>query len=242
MYKNYRFEFKYELDPKKAYFIEKDVKRFGMRPDLNISSGNGEYFVTSLYYDSYDLSDYQDKAGGFLKRKKFRVRIYEPYLDKSSFVWVEIKDRFGSQNLKTRIKLSRLEFGQFLKDGARTLLLKKWNDDELAKKNEILWNFIKSSVKPKVLVCYKRKAFTDDFGKIRITFDSDLEACKKLDFIYTALMTPVNPDKLVMEIKYSHIGPQWFKTIVEKYDLKADTYSKYEKSLETLHRFNPLLR
>lgn len=242
MSKIYRFEFKYELDPKKAYFIEKDIKRFGMKPDLNIISGDGEYFVTSLYYDSYDLSDYQDKAGGFLKRKKFRVRIYESHLDKSDFVWLEIKNRFGSQNLKTRIKLSKLEFGQFLKDGARTLLLKKWDNNESVKKNEILWNFIKSSVKPKVLVRYKRKAFVDDLGKIRITFDFNLEACKKLDFSYTALMTPVNPNKLVMEVKYNHIMPPWFKTIVEKYDLKADTYSKYEKSLETLHRFNPLLR
>ena len=41
-----------------------------MRPDANIISGNGEYFVTSLYYDSYDLSDYHDKIGGFIKRKK----------------------------------------------------------------------------------------------------------------------------------------------------------------------------
>ena len=242
MDKTYRFEFKYELDPKKAYFIEKDIKRFGLRPDLNISSGNGEYFVTSLYYDSYDLSDYQDKAGGFLKRKKFRVRIYEPHLDKSSFIWLEVKNRFGSQNLKTRIKLSKPEFNQFLKDGARALLAKKWNDGELAKKNEILWNFIKSSVKPKVLVRYKRRAFVDDLGKIRITFDSGLETCKKPDFGYTALMTRVSPNKLVMEVKYSHVMPQWFKTIVEKYDLKADTYSKYEKSLEVLHRYNPLLR
>ncbi len=213
-----------------------------MKPDLNIISGDGEYFVTSLYYDSYDLSDYQDKAGGFLKRKKFRVRIYEPHLDKSSFVWVEIKNRFGSQNLKTRIKLSRLEFDQFLKNGARTLLLKKWDNGELAKKNEILWNFIKSSVKPKVLVRYKRKAFVDDLENIRITFDSDLETCKKLDFNYTAWMVPVSPRKLVVEVKYDYIMPYWFRALVEKYDLKADTYSKYEKSLEVLHRYNPLLR
>ncbi|MEK7507176.1 MAG: polyphosphate polymerase domain-containing protein [Patescibacteria group bacterium] len=242
MSKTYRFEFKYELNPKQAYFIEKDIKRFGMKPDLNIISGDGEYFVTSLYYDSYDLSDYQDKAGGFLKRKKFRVRIYEPHLDKSSFVWVEIKNRFGSQNLKTRIKLSRLEFDQFLKNGARTLLLKKWDNGELAKKNEILWNFIKSSVKPKVLVRYKRKAFVDDLENIRITFDSDLETCKKLDFNYTAWMVPVSPRKLVVEVKYDYIMPYWFRALVEKYDLKADTYSKYEKSLEVLHRYNPLLR
>lgn len=242
MSKIYRFEFKYELDPKRAYFIEKDIKRFGMKLDTNIISGNGEYFVTSLYYDSYDLSDYQDKAGGFLKRKKFRVRIYESHLDKSDFLWLEIKNRFGSQNLKTRIKLSKLEFDQFLKDGARTLLAKKWADGDLGKKNEILWNFIKSSVKPKIIVRYKRRAFVNDSEDIRITFDSDLETCKKLDFGYTALMTPVNPSKLVMELKCGNIMPYWFKMMVEKYDLKADTYSKYEKSLETLHRYNPLLR
>ena len=241
MSKTYRFEFKYEINPRQAYFIEKAIKKFGMRPDANIISGNGEYFVTSLYYDSYDLSDYHDKIGGFIKRKKIRARIYEPYLDKSGFVWLEIKHRFGSQNTKTRVKLSRPEFDRFIRDRNSALLLKDWGKN-IDKKNIILWNFIKTSVKPIVAVRYKRKAFMNDIGDLRITFDSDLETCPKTDLNCVLPMVPVNSGGLVMEVKFCYLMPSWLRVIIQDYGLKADTYSKYIKSLDTLYRHNPLLR
>lgn len=240
MSKTYRFEFKYQVDRRTAYFIEQEIQKFGMQPDGSTEDGN--YFVTSLYYDSPSLSDYHDKTGGFLIRKKFRLRIYEPYLNNSDKIWLEIKNRFGAKNSKTRILLSREELESLISDGGRVLLEKKWHDGELAKKNEILWHLIKSSAKPKIIVRYKRKAYLSEMDNIRVTFDSELEACKKGDFGYTALMVPVNPDKLVMEVKFGFLMPYWFRSIVQRYELKADTYSKYEKSLEALHRYNPLLR
>lgn len=241
MSKIYRFEFKYEISPRQAYWIERDIKKFGMKPDTNIDSGTGEYFVTSLYYDSYDLLDYSDKAAGFIKRKKIRARIYEPYLDKSDFVWLEIKHRFGSQNTKTRTKLSRLEFDSFIGDRNRTLLLKDWAGN-IDKKNDILWNFIKTSVKPKIAVRYKRKALLNDIGDLRITFDSNLETCQKTDLNCVQPMLSVNSGRLVMEVKFCYLMPGWLRVVIEDYGLKADTYSKYEKSLEALNRYNPLLR
>jgi len=240
MSKTYRFEFKYQMDRRTAYFIEQEIQKFGMRPDLAAEDGN--YYVTSLYYDSSDLSDYHDKAGGFPVRKKFRLRIYEPFLNNSEKIWLEIKNRFGQKNSKTRILLTKDELNSLISDGGRVLLERRWHESELAKKNEILWQLIKSGAKPKIVVRYKRKAYLSEMDSIRITFDSDLETCKKRDFGYTMLMVPVNPDKLVMEVKFAFLMPHWFKSIIQRYDLKADTYSKYEKSLEALHRYNPILR
>ena len=240
MAKNYRFEFKYQLDRRTAYFIEQEIQKFGMQPDLAAEDGN--YYVTSLYYDSPNLSDYHDKTGGFMIRKKFRLRIYEPFLHKSDKIWLEIKNRFGQKNSKTRILLTREELNSLISDGGRVLLEKKWQDGEKTKKNEILWHLIKSGAKPKIVVRYKRKAYLNEFENIRITFDSELEACTKRDFGYTMLMVPVNPDKIVMEVKFSFLMPHWFKSVVQRYELTADTYSKYEKSLEVIHRYNPILR
>ncbi len=237
----YRFEFKYDINPRQAYLIERDIKKFGMKPDPNIVSGTGEYFVTSLYYDSHDLSDYRDKAGGFIKRKKIRARIYEPYLAKSDFVWLEIKHRFGPKNSKTRVKLSRPEFDRFIVDRDGVLLFKDWGED-IDKKNDILWNFIKTSVKPKIAVRYKRRAFMNDVGDLRITFDSNLETCPKTDLNCVQPMVSVNSGRLAMEIKFCYLIPSWLKVIIEDYGLKTDTYSKYEKSSEAIYRYNPLLR
>jgi len=242
MSKIYRFEFKYEIDSRQAYFIEKDIKKFGMKPDLNILTGDGEYTVTSLYWDSHNFSDYGDKTGGLQKRKKFRLRIYEPYLDKSEFVWLEIKNRFGSQNTKSRVRLSRSEFNKLVNFNVKMLIEREWNYKDLSKKDEILRNLIKSSIKPKVVVRYRRKAFVNDQEDVRITFDHGLEASTGLNLNDPVRMVNVNPHKLVMEVKFCYIMPYWFKDIIKAYGLKADTYSKYEKSLEALHRYNPLTR
>jgi len=240
--KKFRFEFKYELDPNTAYLIERDIVRYGMRADPNISSPNGEYFVTSLYYDSYDLSDYRDKTDGLISRKKFRLRVYKPTIGESQTVWLEIKNKHKQENFKTRILLTNSEFEDFFMRGSSSLVERKWTEKEMGKKDEILWNAIKNSIKPSVTVRYKRKAYLNELQNLRVTFDSNLETCKGHNFMYNSFMKPVNRGKMVMEVKFKYLLPFWLKKIIATHSLKADTYSKYEKSVEVLHRFNPLSR
>ena len=54
---------------------------------------DGRYFVRSLYLDDIMLSDYSQKADGWNRRRKYRIRIYD--LD-DSLVKFEIKDKFDS--------------------------------------------------------------------------------------------------------------------------------------------------
>lgn len=240
--KIFRYEFKYQMDAETAHLIEKEILRRKMIPDGNSNAKNGEYFVTSLYFDSYDFSDYRDKAGGFARRKKIRVRGYQANIEDSDKIWLEIKNKFIQKNSKTRILLSRDEFEKFLRYGASALLEKQAEYGKANPKNEILWHFIKGSLKPQIIVRYKRKAFLNDLGNIRITFDSNLETCKRWVLGYNSPVIPVNKNIVIMEVKYSHLLPNWLKMIIQKYELKADTYSKYEKSLEVFHKYNPLLR
>ena len=82
----------------------------------------------------------------------------------------------------------------------------------------------------------------NDIGDLRITFDSDLETCPKTDLNCVLPMVPVNSGGLVMEVKFCYLMPSWLRVIIQDYGLKADTYSKYIKSSDTLYRHNPLLR
>ena len=76
-----RYEFKYQITPTVAEAIRARLLRFGMQPDPESTKYPGNiYPVTSLYFDTPNLDDYHDKAGGLLRRKKIRVRIYAPYL------------------------------------------------------------------------------------------------------------------------------------------------------------------
>lgn len=237
----YRFEVKYEIPTRIIGRLEADIKNFGMDLDKNCLI-NGGYHVASLYFDSYDFSNYQDKAGGFLKRKKLRARIYESYLDKSEVVWFEIKKKYDIKNTKIRLKLNREEWERFIKKGPSALLTMDRGGDELKAKNEIFSDLIGFSLKPKVVVRYWRRALLNKFKDLRITFDSNLAACKKTDLGYNGFATQVNKNMAVMEVKYNHIMPFWLKEIIKNYNLKRDAYSKYALSLEALYRHNPLSR
>ena len=117
-----RFEFKYFVTPQTAKLIELELKNFGMKLDApGVLLGDG-YYVTSLYFDSYDFKDYQDKCGGFKKRKKIRARIYELFLDKSASVLLEIKKKTGERIEKIQLKLSREEWRQVMDRGGLALM------------------------------------------------------------------------------------------------------------------------
>lgn len=238
----YKFEFKYELRPFEAELIEAEIKKFGMEPDRNADGSSESYFVSSLYFDSFDLFDYQEKAAGFLKKKKVRARIYEPFLDKSRYVWLEVKHRHDSKTFKNRVKITREEWERFNKEGVSFLLKKEWEDGQLKDKNSFLESLVRFSAKPKVFIRYLRKPFLNETEDLRINFDYGLEACRKGDLGYNSFMTPVNRGIVIMEVKLQYLMPHWLGRTIRKYGLRKDAISKYGRSVEALNRLNPIPR
>lgn len=242
----YRFEFKYLITPQTAGFIERELKHFGMELDApSVLLGDG-YYVTSLYFDSYDFSDYQDKCGGFKERKKIRARIYEPFLDKSSSVRLELKRKIGEKVVKTQLKLNREEWGKFMDRGVSALMHFERYGLQNEAKNEIVRNMIIFSVKPKIVVRYKRKPYIASTGSVlRVTFDSRLEACRKTNLDRSIFMTPIdeiNEKGIILEVKSNYAIPQWLGRIIKDYNLKNDAISKYAYGIEAVFRHNPLYR
>jgi len=239
---NYRFEFKYPISPNEIKSLEDELKKFGMRPDSSTEAFGGNYWVTSLYFDSYDFIDYQEKAGGFLERKKIRARIYEPFLDKSESVWLELKEKHDAKILKTRLKLNREEWKDFVERGTVALTdVKRDGEAERARK-KILYAIIAFSAKPRVIVRYRRKSLISASNAIRITFDSELEACRKSNFDYNGFMTPANRGGAILEIKSVGALPEWLGDIIMRHELKRDALSKYAYAVEAVYQYNPLPR
>lgn len=242
----YRFEFKYFVTPLVARSIEKELKRFSMKLDpSSVLLGDG-YYVTSLYFDSYDFKDYQDKCGGFKKRKKIRARIYEPYLNKSSSVMLELKKKDGEKIGKTQLKLSRGEWQNFIDKGVSSLLVLGRRGLESEHKEELIRNIIISAAKPKVVIRYKRKPYiAATSSALRITFDSCLEACLTTNLDRNIFMTPIdeiNKRGIILEVKSNYAMPQWLGRIIKDFNLKNDAISKYAYGVEAVFKHNPLFR
>src|SRR3989344_9395414 len=73
-HKKIRHEFKYILTPHQARLIEEYIERRHLSTDEYAK--NGEYFITSLYFDTPGLRDYHEKLAGLNRRHKLRARIY----------------------------------------------------------------------------------------------------------------------------------------------------------------------
>jgi len=237
-----RFEFKYQMTESTATEIAKYIQKFGMQTDKHVSEQDGSYVVTSLYFDSFRLSDYVEKSAGMIHRKKIRMRIYEPYLKNSEHVFFEIKHKHDMTNNKTKIVLSRQEAEDLMKYGTSVLVSRQWQPGEEAIRNRLLHFMIREPVKPNLMVRYKRQPFMNYDKSLRITFDSKIEACLQRNLDENKFMEQVNRGVVVMEVKFAYTLPFWLKSVIVKHNLKRDAYSKYAHSLEQIYKYNPLLR
>src|SRR3989344_5944188 len=101
-----RFEFKYVLNPLTAMQVRDFVETVGLSLDTNTPTN--PYTVTSLYFDSFGLDDYYDKAGGFIDRKKVRIRAYADTLHRDAFeLYFEVKNKHDMFISKDRVAISK---------------------------------------------------------------------------------------------------------------------------------------
>lgn len=236
-----RFEFKYALDSVTAIEAKNFVGRL-MKPDPHAK--NGFYTVTSLYFDTPLLSDYYDKSGGFLARKKLRARIYEPYLTETTdTVWLEIKRKFNMSFVKSRVPLSRTEWDDLLA-GKFTRLLSQTRTPEAQKTlEEFIWDISTEGRQPLFFIRYKRYPFlAKDNSSCRITFDEHIETWHQGSLRKPLRTELVRPRTSVMEVKFTESLPAWFGILRRQLHLTRVSFSKYAISVDALNKYNPLPR
>lgn len=235
-----RFEFKYPIPDSKVKFVVEELKKYGMKVDPYAFSEDGSYIVNSIYFDSWGFADYLDKMGGFLSRRKIRLRAYEDKINSDTKkIWLEIKNKHNMMINKERVVLSYNDcsdlIGSFLVISKNSYLHK----DSVFKK--AVTHILMEGLSPKIAVRYKRKPLVfDGLGYFRITFDSDIEACKIYGLTYNDKMLSVAKGVTVMELKYDKFVPKWFSSVVKKFDLERDTFSKYALSVDKVNKYKPL--
>src|SRR5574344_2066285 len=95
----FRHEYKYTINLSELLNIKSKLQNI-MKVDRNIKG----YMVRSLYFDSVDDIDLNEKLIGTINRKKIRLRIYDPNMD---YVKLEIKNKFDVHQLKESIIINK---------------------------------------------------------------------------------------------------------------------------------------
>ena len=228
-----RFELKYYLTLKKAEEFGNDISKYLLTDSYGDENGN--YAVTSLYYDSPQYDFYWQKKEGIKFRRKLRIRYYESQqiLKDNSKVFLEIKQRLDKVTQKRRIMLTLKEaiaLAQF-KLAPKSLLA----EDSLISQEiqSMSWQY---NLQPSTVVSYFRQAFVGsdyDLG-LRLTFDTNLRyRSNDLDLKSKSLGKYLFPiDMVVMEIKANDRVPYWLSELVAKHNLRLIRVSKYCQSID----------
>jgi len=235
--KKIRHEFKYILKEKDARAIEIYLNKLGIKKD---SAQEGEYPVTSLYFDTPILEDYRDKLSGLKHRKKLRARIHAYNFDnKNHSVWLETKEKHDMNIFKKRAMISNDEWNMFSDDLYFKVNKISKTDNKLKRFSYL---FLRKNYKPHIVVRYFRKAYVGNFiSDFRVTFDSNIEACNWVNFKYNN-MVPISRGNVVLEVKFYGAMCWWFKDMVNRFNLSRSAFSKYTNSIDVLKSYNPVAR
>lgn len=186
-------------------------------------SENGEYRVTSVYFDDIYRTGYVDKLNGIDTRRKFRIRSYG--LD-PSFINLESKHKDNEFVSKVSGRITEEQYRRLLagdcsfmcdSDDAEDVFGEYYRADRI------------SALKPAVIVDYHREAFIYPFGNVRITFDKKLSTCyNTVDmFDEKAFFSPVYDKDIILEVKYDDYLPASIWSAIQGVNAPQQSVSKY---------------
>lgn len=224
-----RHECKYVISERRAADILADLGPF-LRPDRHALRHAGyRYPILSLYLDSFDMRLYQQNISGDRNRFKLRLRSYADGDDQP--VFVEVKHRLSGLVAKRRAPVSR----DVAVAVARGLPLDAHSDGSPALAE---FRYLARAVgaRPVVSIRYEREAYESTGGDpLRVTFDRALKRRLtsrpdlRLDGPH---WDDVPLDGVVLEVKFTGSFPAWIDRMIERFELRRQSMSKYVHALE----------
>ncbi len=225
----YRYEFKYILNKKTSDQIEKEARNFMIYDGHVKKELNNKYFVRSLYFENNFSSNFYEKVDGMKIRRKYRLRTYSNFFDPKVPIFFEVKGRILERTYKKRINIENKYLNLFLSQSQNFNLL------NLYPNNEMIINFIfdsfRKNLKPLILVDYKRRPYINKFGLyFRLTFDTNLLSSKTNNLFsndkYSSWLE-CKAGYTILEVKFDRSIPAWFHRIIQCYNLKRRSISKF---------------
>lgn len=232
-----RYELKYYLSEELYPNLMRLIRPYMTLDPHLVKKGKNSYLIRSLYLDTDDLKFYQDKICGIYNRKKLRIRAYD---NDYSHVFLEIKRKKNNFVLKDRacIHYDELqsilnEYGGYHANGRGN----KADNDVVAKYLSLIPIM---QLHPIILMNYEREAYigiNDD--NVRLTIDRNLRClpARSHDLFYSGSDWTCVNKPLILELKFNHYMPFYFKRIIEQLSLSVRSISKYCLCIEKSMRF-----
>ena len=193
----------------------------------------GRYIIHSLYFDDYKDTSVYTTNSGLSKRYKWRIRYYG---NDTSYIVLEKKEKIESRCHKKSCKITVEEYNNIVSGNITDLIFE--TEKKLIK--ELAIDMLTKNYKPKVIVDYERIAYVEEITNVRITIDMKISASHQIeDFLngdyqnFYVLESGMN----VLEVKFDNILPSHIRNIVESYDFRQSSFSKYYYGRKIIDRY-----
>ena len=219
--RRYRYELKFIITPTMAYFLKTRLLNV-MEVDSLANGGSNGYTISSLYFDDLESTAYFEKLDGVLYRTKYRIRVYD-YDD--SFIRLERKLKHENMTSKDQTKITKEQFYDIINGNINEIAI---SDDKLY--NEFIKDIRIKSLRPSVIVEYKRLALTYPVSDVRVTFDSEVRTgMYNYDLFSPELSTysVLNPDEVILEVKFNDYLPAHISAILTTIPSFRQAVSKF---------------
>ncbi len=232
----HRYEFKYLLGSIQLPGILRELE-LRMERDVH-SNKDGSYFVRSHYFDTDSFDLYFEKLAGLRKRYKFRIRNYSSSIRYSSPLFLELKGRNNTLVYKHRMLLDSDATEKLMSAGTRMLadhILNKTNISNTGKR--FVFDVYRKRISPSVVVDYQRTAFENRANPdFRVTLDRDVIAWRSGSNGHPSGGRHTISDGYgILEIKFRYRMPAWFLRLIQEFQLKQISFSKFARGTDAVY-------
>lgn len=185
-------------------------------------NGSDGYTIRSLYFDSIDDRDFEEKEAGIELRRKIRLRNYGAGSETAK---LEMKQKQGANQKKRSLTLNKAD-AQALINGQTSVLLKDGSPFAL----ECYTMMNMHVYRPVTIVEYQRKAFIAKENNIRITFDHHITASESNMSLFDDHLQQyqaIDPYIVVLEVKFNGFLLGYLKDMINEIDRSETSLSKY---------------
>ena len=216
-----RHEYKYIVSNRQADLLAFRLKTIMKKDEHTVD--NDRYTIRSLYLDDTNDKLMRESINGISIRNKYRFRLYNSDV---SFINLERKSTINDLKSKAKSTISTRDVNDFI------------NRKSLIGNSELVAEIKSNGYFPKAIIEYRRIAFVNKVGNVRITFDSDITVdarveeflCEKINGL------PVLPiNRTILEVKYDSILPGYITEVLNTESLQRISYSKYVMGMNIIN-------
>jgi hypothetical protein len=197
---------------------------------------SNSYHVRSQYYDNDLSTHFYEKVDGMRDRYKYRIRTYGETQTKNNPIFLEKKGRKLERTFKQRYQIDFKHLQSFYHPYEKEKLLKIYPNIDLI--HDFVFDSIRKSTAPKIIVDYLRTPYVSNYdSNFRLTFDRSLTVAhteKNSYKIYKSDRTyyKIAAGYTILEMKFFRSFPPWFHKIIQTYNLRRQSFSKFSTGME----------